>query len=160
MHSLRLVAAVISFALASSALAQDSARLIAQGSQRVIGGGCDGLPAPEVSGPLTIGSTMTIRDVGCFYISSPGSAYLLAFGIPLPPRFWLPIQLQQLTPVTCQLVILPAIVVGSPREPISLLIPNDPVLRGIKVGLQTYCFICGFRGCDQMLSQGVELTIG
>ena len=144
MHSLRLVAAVISFALASPALTQDSARLIAQGSQRVIGGGCDGLPAPEVSGPLTIGSTMTIRDVGCFYISSPGSTYLLAFGVPLPPRFWLPIQLQQFTPVTCQLVILPAIVVSSRTEPIRLSIPNDAGLRGIKVGLQTYVSSAGF----------------
>ena len=152
MHSVRLVAAVIWFALATP--------ILAQGSQRVIGGGCDGLPTPTVSGPLTIGSTMTIRNVGCFYISSPGSFYLLALGFPLPDRFWFPVQLQQLTLVTCQLVILPAIVVGSQAEPIRILIPNATSLHGVKVGLQTFCFICGFRGCDQMLSQGMELTIG
>ena len=131
----------------------------AQGSQAVIGGGCPGTPAPKVSGPLTIGSVMEIRDVGCFFVTSPGSFHVLFFGIPLPQGSWMPVQLQQFTPVTCQVVILPTLAVPAREEPVRLLIPPLPALRGVRVGLQNFCFVCGFRGCDEILSQGLELTI-
>ena len=136
-----------------------SASVSAQGSQTVLGGGCLGAPAPVVHGPLTLGSRMEIRDAGCF-ISSPGSFYILAFGIPLPQGFSIPIVLQQFNPVICQITVIPVIAVPSRTEPMLLSIPNAPALRGARVGLQSYCFVCGFRGCDQVLSQGLEITIG
>lgn len=134
----------------------------AQGSQGPIGGGCVGLPGPTVEGPLTIGSTMAVRDVGCHYIASAGSFYVLGFGIPLPQPFWVPLQLPQpfSDTLTCELAIMPLIVVQGSTEPIRIGIPNLPVLIGRKFGLQSYCSICGFAGCNQLLSQAVELTIG
>lgn len=134
--------------------------LSAQGSQAVLGGGCQGFPAPLVTGPLSVGSQMEVQEAGCYFIGSPGSFYALAFGVPLPAGSWLPIYLQQLNPVLCEITVLPTIVVPSRSEPIRLMIPNAPALRGVRVGLQTYCLICGFRGCDQILSQGLEITIG
>lgn len=136
-----------------------SAPISAQGSQAPLGGGCMGTPAPVVSGPLTLGSRMEIRDPGCF-ISSPGSFYVLAFGIPLPKGFSIPIVLQQFNPVICQVTVIPVIAVPSRTAPMVLTIPSAPALRGARVGLQAFCFVCGFRGCDQILSQGLEITIG
>ena len=103
---------------------------------------------------------MEIQEPGCFFVGSPGSFYILAFGIPLPQGFSIPIVLQQFNPVICQITVIPAIAVASRAEPIRLSIPNSPALRGARVGLQSYCFVCGFRGCDQILSQGLVLTIG
>jgi hypothetical protein len=133
----------------------------AQGT-RPIGGGCDGLPAPTIAGPLTIGSEMSIRDVGCHFIGSPGSFHVLGFGIPLPEPFWVPLELRQpfAPTLTCDLAILPVILIHGSSEPIRIEIPNLPDLSGRTFGLQTYCSICGFAGCNQFLSQALAFTIG
>lgn len=150
-----VVAVVALFALAQPASAQ--------GSQSPIGGGCEGLPTPTVVGPLTIGSTMAIEDVGCNYISSPGSMYILGFGLPLPQQLWVPIPLPQ-PPFNdilfCDLSIVPLIPIEGTSEPIRIVIPNRPELIGRKFALQTFCSTCGFAGCNLALSQALELTIG
>ncbi len=62
--------------------------------QTVIGGGCPNRTAPAISGPLTIGSTMVIDDVGCF--TGQSGFGVMFFGTRLPQNQWITIQLSGL----------------------------------------------------------------
>ncbi|MBK9385878.1 MAG: hypothetical protein IPN34_13795 [Planctomycetes bacterium] len=147
------------FALAFSCSA---AMLQAQGSQRALGGGCAGRSTPSVSGTLVIGSTARIDSPGCFL--GQGGFGLLLLGAPLPPAQWIPIPLQSSRRGTelCDLVVLPQafLDLNALRFPLNVAIPNDPSLRGAAVGLQTLCYECGFAGCFELLTQGLEIVFG
>ena len=146
------------FALAVAGL---GASVVAQGSVRVVGGGCPNRQAVSVSGPLTLGSTMRI-DTGC--ISSPGTTKFLLIGLALPQASWVTLRLQ--TSISgydlCDVSVVPVIVgadVSAGPDPLPVPIPNDPVWTGFPLALQSYCIECGFAGCYATLTQGVEVTI-
>jgi hypothetical protein len=154
-----LLRATLSLALASFVA---SATLQAQGSQRALGGGCAGRSTPSVTGTLVIGSTARIDSPGCFL--GQGSFGLLLLGTPLPTAQWIPIPLRSSRRGTelCDLVVLPQafLEVTALPFPLTVAIPNDPVLRGGAIGLQTLCNECGFAGCFDLLTQGLEIVFG
>ena len=151
----RLIAKFV--ALATVVLA---ANLTAQ-NPVVIGGGCPNRPAPSVSGPLTIGSTMTI-EMSC--VQTTNSMRFMLFGVGLPAPSWVPLLLQTSFQQfhVCPVSVNPAIVVAdfsTTFGPINIPIPNDPVWQGFPLGLQSYCIECGFAGCYPALTPGVVVTI-
>ena len=135
----------------------------AQGSQRSLGGGCTGYGGPGLAGPLAIGTTLRIESTGCL---SPGASsfQVMFFGVPLPPggAITLPLRAKLGGIELCDVVILPLVAIDLTlaQLPQRVPIPNNPALQGAKIGVQTFCFECGFPGCWQALTQGVEITIG
>ena len=135
--------------------------VVAQGSQAKIGGGCPNRGAPTITGPLSIGTTMSIDDPGCFTGQSGFAVMFL--GVRLPQNQWITLSLSATIngPLPCDVVISPLVGFGvSSLNPTPIPIPNNPNLPGTKVSLQTICNECGFAGCFDLLTQGVEITIG
>jgi hypothetical protein len=157
MRSLFRLALALAFSLSLG-----SAELTAQGSQRALGGGCAGRSAPSVTGSLVIGSAARIDSPGCFL--GQGGFGLLLVGAPLPSAQWIPIPLRSSRRGTelCDLVVLPQALleVTALPFPLTVAIPNDPSLRGAALGLQTLCNECGFAGCFELLTQGLEIVFG
>lgn len=157
MGSIYRLAAVslLAFAFAAPELA-------AQGSQRVLGGGCAGRSAPVVQGTLAIGTNASIDSPGCFL--GQGGFGLLLLGTALPPSQAIPIPLVSSRRGTelCDLVLLPQAYfeVTAVPFPWTVAIPNDPTLSGQALALQTLCHECGFVGCFDLLTQGLELRFG
>ncbi len=139
-----------------------SSQLNAQGTQTVLGGGCDSHQPAIITGQLTIGSTLSIESSGCS--NGDGSTILLFLGAALPTSQWIPLRLQTgfNNVETCRIGILPILLIdmSSRNEPIRIEIPNLPVLRGVRFATQTACNNCGFAGCFLGLSKIVEVTIG
>ena len=131
-------------------------------STRVIGGGCPNRAAPEVQGPLLIGTTMDITSVGCF--TGQGGLGVMFLGTPLPPSQWVPFWLSNSISgfAFCDVVSLPffAVDVTNATLPLRIAIPADPNLRGFELGLQTFCNECGFAGCYDLLTAGLGVTFG
>lgn len=140
--------------------ALSAAPLCAQGTQRTIGGGCPGRSAPAVTGTLTIGSRLTIDTPGCF--TGQGGFGLMLLGSALPTAQWIPISLVTTrgSYQLCDLVLLPtaSLDVTNLQFPFTVVIPNDPTLQGQSVTMQSLCTECGFVGCGDLLTQGLELT--
>jgi hypothetical protein len=138
-----------------------SALASAQGSVRLVGGGCPNRTPPVVRGPLTIGSTMTL-ETGC--TATPSSSKFLLIGMALPSSSWVTLQLptwiggNELCDVSVIPVIIGADVTNAP-DPLPIRIPNDPIWSGFPLGLQSYCIECGFAGCFAALTPGIEVTI-
>jgi hypothetical protein len=136
--------------------------LVAQGSQRVLGGGCAGRSAPVVQGSLVIGTSASIDSPGCFL--GQGGFGLLLLGAALSPSPPIPIPLASSRRgiELCDLVLLPQayLEITAVRFPWTVAIPNDPTLRGNALALQTLCNECGFVGCFDLLTQGLELRFG
>jgi len=132
----------------------------AQGSQRSLGGGCANRTTPTVSGQLAIGTTMSIDDPGCFL--GQGGLGAIAFGVPLATPILLRLNSSIRGLETCTVVVTPTVVadVTFVTFPLAVPIPNVPVLQGARIGLQTFCRECGFAGCFELLTQGLEITIG
>lgn len=147
------VTLAILFSLAAPAVSQ---------STRVIGGGCPNRAAPAVQGPLLIGTTMEIADVGCF--TGQGGLGVLFFGTPLPQTQWVPFWLSNSIVgfAFCDVVSLPflAVDVTNATLPLRVSIPPDTNLRGFELGLQTFCNECGFAGCYDLLTAGLGVTFG
>ncbi len=139
-----------------------SCQLTAQGTQTVLGGGCDSHAPATITGPLTIGSTLSIEFSGCS--NGAGSTVLLFLGAALPTSQWIPLRLQTgINSVeTCRIGIRPIVFIDMslPSEPVRIEIPNLPVLRGVQFATQTACNNCGFAGCFLGLSKIIEITIG
>ncbi len=138
-----------------------TAPLAAQGSQAAIGGGCPNRSTPTVSGSLTIGTTARVDDIGCF--AGQSGFGVLFFGSRLPASQWVTVTLSaSITGAQpCDVVLLPAI--GVPvgaSGALAVPIPNNPALQGAQVSLQAFCNECGFAGCFDVLTQGLEITIG
>lgn len=131
-------------------------------STRVIGGGCPNRGAPAVAGPLLIGTTLEITDVGCF--TRQGGSGVLFIGTPLPRNQWVPFWLSSSFAgfAFCDLGVLPwiGVDVTNASLPLRIGIPNDPNLRGFEIGLQSFCNECGFVGCYQLLTAGLGVTFG
>lgn len=133
----------------------------AQGSQTKIGGGCPQRTVPTVTGPLSVGAQMSIDDPGCF--SGQGGVAVMFLGSRLPQRQWITLSLSAAIsgPLPCDVVLLPLVGFGvSSSRPTVLPIPNNPALRGAQISLQAACTECGFAGCYDLLTGGLEITIG
>ncbi|MCB9882520.1 MAG: hypothetical protein H6834_12080 [Planctomycetes bacterium] len=131
-------------------------------SAQPIGGGCQNRWAPAVSGPLTIGQPLQIDAVGCF--TGQGGFGVFLVGVPLPQAAWIPLSLRSSMGglENCLLVVQPLVVLDASafQNPVRILIPNDPTLRGVPIGLQSLCNECGFGGCYEVMSQGLEVVFG
>lgn len=136
--------------------------LAAQGSQRPVGGGCLNRSAPLLSGPISPGTVLQVDDPGCF-LGQGGSAVMF-LGVPLPRAAWVPVPLRSSRAgiENCLAVQLPALGldVTAVMFPLRLQVPPDARLIGAMISVQVFCHECGFAGCFDLLTQGVELTFG
>ncbi len=132
----------------------------AQGSQRPLGGGCTGRSTPSISGQLAIGTTLQIDSPACFL--GQGGFGAIALGATLATPVPIALRSSPRGLENCLLMLNPGVMldVTTTNFPLVLTIPNVPQLRGVSLALQTVCRECGFTGCFELLTQGVEITIG
>ncbi len=136
---------------------------IAQGSQRLIGLGCPTkLKLLSVRGTLGIGTKLQIDT--SLPTNTPTGFGHLAFGLPLPQSQWTSFLLNDAAagPRLCSLVIAPILTVEvtNNKPSLTMVIPSDPTLIGVPIGVQLFGRFCGFAGCTESLSEGIEITIG
>lgn len=151
-----ILALLASFAIALAA----STTATAQGTQRPLGGGCSGRTTPNISGQLAIGTTLQIDSPACFL--GQGGIGAIALGPTLTSPVQVPLRSSPRGVENCLLMVNPGALldVTTSNFPLVLPIPNVPQLRGVSLGLQTVCRECGFTGCFELLTQGVEVTVG
>ena len=131
----------------------------AAGQFTPVGGGCPGeTPTPVIGTPQLNGYIAISHGTGCN--SGPVTHNgIIALGLQLLPQ---PINFPKCAqPTFCSMVVLPFYVHVTPSTAsLGLPIPNNPILQGQTVYVQSTChLIYSLPGCFTRMHQAVKFTI-